>query len=69
MFPLDRRKDRIRTWQQSIGILAGQESQECFFFISNVEIRGIYLSLTLGNAKILNKINQVLLFKKKYLST
>ena len=51
MFPLDRRKDRIRTWQQSIGILAGQESQECFFFISNVEIRGIYLSLTLGNAK------------------
>jgi hypothetical protein len=31
--------------------LAGQESRECCAFISEVGIRGIYLSLTLGTAK------------------
>ena len=31
--------------------MAGQESQECCIFISDVGIRGIYFSLTLGTAK------------------
>ena len=39
------------TWQQEVLFLAGQESRERFVFISDVGIRGIYLSLTLGTAK------------------
>ena len=31
--------------------LAGQESQDCFDFISDFGICGIYLSLALGTAK------------------
>ena len=31
-----------------ICVLAGQESRECCVFISDVGIRGIYLSLNLG---------------------
>ena len=31
--------------------VAGQESRECFDFISDVGICGIYLSLVLGTAK------------------
>ena len=31
--------------------LAGQECRDCFDFISDVGIRGIYLSLALGTAK------------------
>ena len=38
-------------WKQEDMILAGQESQDCFDFISDVGIRGIYLSLALGTAK------------------
>jgi len=32
-------------------VLAGQESRDCFNFISDVGILGIYLSLALGTAK------------------
>ena len=39
------------TWYQGDLFLAGQESRECYIFISDIGIRGIYLSLTLGTAK------------------
>ena len=39
----------MRGWKQ--GDTAGQESRDCFDFISDVGFRGIYLSLTLGTAK------------------
>ena len=38
-------------WKQGDVFFAGQESQYCFDFISDVGIRGIYFYLTLGNAK------------------
>ena len=38
-------------WKQGDMFLAGQKSRDCFDFISDVEIRGIYLSLALGTAK------------------
>ena len=38
-------------WKQKDMILAGQESRDCLDFISDVGIRGIYLSLALGTAK------------------
>ena len=38
-------------WKQGYMCLAGQESRDCFDFISDVEICGIYLSLALGTAK------------------
>ena len=41
----------MRGWKQGDGLLAGQESRECFDFISDVGICGIYLSLALGTAK------------------
>ena len=41
----------MRGWKQGDGFLAGQESRECFDFISDVGICGIYLSLALGTAK------------------
>ena len=41
------RKNRMCTWQQ--GVLAGQDWCACF---SDVEIRGINLSLTLGITKL-----------------
>ena len=41
----------MRGWKQGDGFLAGQESRECFDFISEVGICGIYLSLALGTAK------------------
>ena len=40
----------MRGWKQGDGFLAGQESRECFDFIS-VGICGIYLSLALCSAK------------------
>ena len=41
----------MRGWKQGDGCLAGQESRDCFDFISDVVIGGIYLSLALGTAK------------------
>ena len=41
----------MRGWKQGHMLLAGQESCNCFDFISNVGICGIYLSLALGTAK------------------
>ena len=41
----------MRGWKQGDMFLAGQESRDCFDFISDVGIRGIYLSLALGTAK------------------
>ena len=38
----------MRGWKQGDGFLAGQD---CFDFISDVGICGIYLSLALGIAK------------------
>ena len=38
-------------WKQGDGLLAGQESENFFDFISDVGICGIYLSLALGPAK------------------
>ena len=38
-------------WKQGDVFLAGQESQDWYDFISDVGIRGIYLSLALGTAK------------------
>ena len=38
-------------WKQEDMILAGQESRDCLDFISDVVIRGIYLSLALGIAE------------------
>ena len=38
----------MRGWKQGDMFLAGQESRDCFDFITNV---GIYLYLTLGTAK------------------
>ena len=39
------------TWKQGILFLAGQESRECYVFISDVGLCGVYLSLTLDTAK------------------
>ena len=41
----------MRGWKQGDGFLAGQESRDCFDYISDVVICGIYLSLALGTAK------------------
>ena len=41
-------QDRMHGWKQGDGFLAGQESRDCFDFISDVVIYGIYLSLALG---------------------
>ena len=41
----------MRGWKQGDVILAGQESRDCFGFISDVGICGIYSSLALGTAK------------------
>ena len=38
-------------WKQGDGYLAGQESRDCFVFISDAVICGIYLSLALDTAK------------------
>ena len=38
-------------WKQGDMFLAGQESRDCFDFIPDVGICGIYLSLALGTAK------------------
>ena len=38
-------------WKQGDMCLAGQESQDCYDFISDVGICGIYFSLALGTAK------------------
>ena len=41
----------MRGLKQEDMFLAGQESRDCYDFISDVGIRGIYLSLSLGTAK------------------
>ena len=41
----------MRGWKQGVGFMAGQESRDCFDFISDVVICGIYLSLALCTAK------------------
>ena len=41
----------MRGWKQGDMYLAGQESRDWFDLISDVGIRGIYLSLALGTAK------------------
>ena len=41
-----------RGWKQGDRFLAGQEGRDCFDFISDVGIRGIYLSLALDTAKL-----------------
>ena len=41
----------MRGWKQGDIFLAGQESRDCIDFISDVGIRGIYLSLALSTAK------------------
>ena len=40
-----------RGWKLGDMFLAGHESRGCFDFISDVGIRGIYLSLALGISK------------------
>ena len=47
MFKQDEDKIEFELGTRSFGFLAGQES----FFISYVEIFGVYLSLALGTAK------------------
>ena len=42
----------MRGWEQGDMFLAGQESRDCFYFISDVETRGFYLSLALVSAKL-----------------
>ena len=42
----------MRGQKQGEVFLVGQESRDCFDFISDVGIRGIYLSLALGTAKL-----------------
>ena len=41
------------TWQQGVLFLAGQASQECRVFISDVGTRAIYFSLTLCTDKFI----------------
>ena len=41
----------MRGWKQGDMFLAGQDSRDCFDFITDVGIRGIYLSLAFGTAK------------------
>ena len=41
----------MRGWKQEEMFLVGQESRDCFVFISDVGICGIYLTLALGTAK------------------
>ena len=41
----------MRGWKRVDALLAGQESEDCFEFISDIGICGIYLSLALGTAK------------------
>ena len=39
------------SWQQGVFFSVGQENRECCIFTSDVRIRGIHLSLTLGSSK------------------
>ena len=41
----------MRGWKQGDVFLAGQERRDCFDIISDVGIRGIYLSLAPGTTK------------------
>ena len=53
MFNLNEEKIEFTFGTRIFVFLAGQKSQECCLFISDVGIRGIYLSLTLGTALLL----------------
>ena len=44
----------MRGWKQGNSFLSGKESGDCFDFILDVGIRGIYLSLALVNNKNLS---------------
>ena len=47
-----RKEKECALGNREILFLAGQESRECCIFLSDVGICGIYLSLTLGTAKV-----------------
>ena len=49
-----------RGWTQGDMILAGQESRNCFDFISDVGICGFYLSLALGTAKFKQVVRYIM---------
>ena len=51
MFYKDEGKIECTVGNQGDMFLAGQEGRDCFVLISDVVIRGIYLSLALGTAK------------------
>ena len=51
MFNQDEGKMECAVGNREMGFLAVQESRDCFVFISDVVICGIYLSLALGTAK------------------
>ena len=51
MFNQDEGKIECAVGNREISFLAGQESRDFFDFISDVGIRGIYLSLALCTAK------------------
>ena len=53
MFNLNEEKIEFTFGTRTFVFLAGQKSQECCLFISDVGIRGIYLSLALGTALLL----------------
>ena len=60
-YSLDEEKLECALGNRDIWFLARQENRECCIFISDVEIRGIYLSLALGTVKFKQlEINHVL---------
>ena len=54
----------MRSLKHGDMFLAGQESRDYFDFISDVGIRGIYLSLALGTANSNNYVDQSCSFLK-----
>ena len=56
MFNLDEEKIEFSLGNRALVFWQGKKAENVVFFISDVLIRGIYLSLTLGTAK-LKKIN------------
>ena len=51
LFNLDKEKIEFALVNRALVFWQGKEAEHAVFFISGVEIRGIYLSLTLGSAK------------------
>ena len=54
----------MRILQLGVLFLAGQERRECCVFTSDVEIRGNYLSLTLGTAEFKQLDISIFFYKK-----